>query len=506
MCASSVPKQERPTNKAADALRFGENPWILSRWIVAAYVSIGAAITLVLGIALWGVVHDLELVRTTLIQSETNRLRTHGLRTIAMIQDELVHAASPSDLAALRATKLVEKLREHWATAIFKDDSRDYTAIVDKLGVIAIHTHPQEEGKSLGSAWYDRKLEEFGDDIVETSNLALTANNHCIDVRLPIFFNGAEIGSYHTGLSQKWLGQLLTQKQQHTWRVWSAILTIIVLTEVLAAAAVFFISGRLTTLKEAVKLSRARRFAELGQLMAGIAHEIRNPLNAIRLNLHVLSRQPWESARELPCEPDPFPTDPNFIIHETTHEIERIEGLLRILLGYARPDQPHEEVLDASREIQATIGFLKSTLERAEIAIHLHFPTEPAIVSIDRARLRQIVLNLINNAIEATGEGGTIHISVSADENIVEISVADDEPGVPPADRERIFEPFYSTKDLGTGLGLALVRRFVEEANGVIACERNEPAGACFKLRFAQRTGVAADSSVKSQVHPYSLG
>jgi signal transduction histidine kinase len=506
MPLSSLPDDKRPTKNTAPTLLPGDNPWALSRWIVAAYVSIGAAIVLVLGIAAWGVFHDLELVRTTLLQSETNRLRTHGLRTIALIQDELVHASAPSDLSALRGSKLIEKLRQHWATAIFKDDSRDYTAIVDKLGVIAIHTHPQEEGKSLGRAWYDRKLEDIGDGIVETSNAALTANNHCIDVRLPIFFNGEEIGSYHTGLSQKWLGQLLAQKQKNTWRLWSAILTSIVLTELLAGAALFYISGRMTMLKDAVKLSRARRFAELGQLMAGIAHEIRNPLNAMRLNLHVLSRQPWESACELPSESDPFPSDPGFIIHETTREIERIEGLLRILLGYARPDQPYEECLDARREIQVTVGFLKSTLERAEIAIHMHFPIEPAIVCIDRDRLRQIVLNLINNAVEATGDGGTIHVSVSVDEDIVEIAVADDGPGVPLAEREQIFEPFYSTKELGTGLGLALVRRFAEEAGGVITCERNEPAGACFKLRLAHRTGDPAVGVARDQSHPYLTG
>ncbi len=506
MCPSSLPDDKLPAKKTTPPVFPGEHPWALSRWVLGAYFSIGAAIVLVLGIAVWGVFHDLELVRTTLLQSETNRLRTHGLRTIAMIQDELVHASLPADLAVLRGSKLVENLRRHWATAIFQDDSRDYTAIVDNSGVIAIHSHPQQEGKSLGAAWYNHTLGEIGDDIVETSNAALTAGNRCIDVRLPIFFNNTEIGSYHTGLNQTWLAHLLEQKQKHTWRRWAAILTFIVLTELLAGTAVFYISRRLTMLKDAVKLSRARRFAELGQLMAGIAHEIRNPLNVMRLNLHVLSRQPWEPARELPNESDAFLSDPGFIIQETTHEIERIEGLLRILLGYARPDQPHEEFLDARREIQAIIGFLKSTLERAEIAIHMHFPAAPAIICIDRDRLRQIVLNLVNNAVEATGDGGAIHVSVSMDEDVVEITVADDGPGVPLSDRERIFEAFYSTKELGAGLGLALVRRFAEEAGGVITCERNEPGGACFKLRLAQRTEDSAVAAAKAQPSPYLLG
>jgi signal transduction histidine kinase len=229
-------------------------------------------------------------------------------------------------------------------------------------------------------------------------------------------------------------------------------------------------------LHESIKLTRARRFAELGQLMAGIVHEIRNPLNAMRLNLHVLSRR-----QEVET---PAPEEHGEIIRETNYEIERVEGLLRILLGYARPDNPRNEILDVRSEVQATLTFLRPLLERAEILVKATFPEQPALVVMDRDRFRQILLNLINNAREAMDVGGCIQIQVKSLGEKVEVVVADDGPGVPFSHRERIFEPFFSTKELGTGLGLAIVRRFVEEGGGSIVCEANPAQGALFRLKF----------------------
>jgi signal transduction histidine kinase len=315
-------------------------------------------------------------------------------------------------------------------------------------------------------------------------------------VRAPIYDDGVEVGTYHAGLNYNWLTRELRKKQIQTWERWSIILCLMVLMVSIAGAALFYISRRLTMFQETVKLSRVRRFAELGQLMAGIAHEIRNPLNAMRLNLHVLQRVEGhhQSGR---YDEDAAAIDCTEIIRETNHEIERVEELIGVLLGYARPDRSHEEDIDVAREIQSTLGLIKPALENAEVVVHLHFPQSPAIVRMDRDRFRQVVLNLIDNAKEASHSGGAIHITVAARMAIVEIVVADDGPGVPAANQERVFEPFFTTKELGTGLGLALVRRFVEEVGGDVSCQPNLPRGARFTIRLMQ-VNTTTDAPIAS--------
>jgi two-component system sensor histidine kinase HydH len=458
--------------------------------MVAAYLGVGATLVFVLGISIWGVYHDLNQVHTTFLVSEMNRLRTHATRTAGLIQDEL-HQQKKETLSDLSDDSF---LRRHWERSVVTDRSRIYAAIVDAQGKIVAHSNPSFEGGQLEPVWYDRIVHEAGDDVVETRSQALGGGVPGLDVSAPLFVNNKLIGAYHSALRQDWVDREVVQKQAATKRIWTYLLTLIGLVVAISGVSLFFISQRMVMLHESIKLTRARRFAELGQLMAGIVHEIRNPLNAMRLNLHVLSRG------NPPADDHPNSEQERAdVIRETNYEIERVEGLLRILLGYARPDNPRNENLDVRSEIQATLTFLRPLLERAEILVKATFPEQPAIVVMDRDRFRQILLNLINNAREAMDLGGCIQISVKHVGERVELVVADDGSGVPFSQRERIFEPFYSTKELGTGLGLAIVKRFVEEAGGAIGCEANLPRGALFRLSLvAYQSERAATSELNS--------
>ena len=477
-----------------------DSTWAMSRWTAAAYLCIGAALVMVLSMAIWGVIHDLELVRSTLLQSEMGRLRSHAARTVSIIQDQIKTSSTPTPLDSLDES---EFLRRHWTQNVLRDESRLYAAVLDNQGRIVMHSDITREGMNTGPAWYDAVLEEAGDEVVDTRNEALTGGKRAIDVRIPIFVAQQEVGSYHSALSYEWLQRMLDEKQSKTRQVWGLLLTLMCLIVVVAGASLFYITRRLTVFSEAVKLARVRRFAEIGQLMAGIVHEIRNPLNAMRLNLHVLTRQLqklYEQRREEGLEGGDEFGDPEEVIRETNREIERVEGLMRILLGYARPDQPQNEDLDVRQELRSILGFLKPSLERAEVVLRAELPETPVFLHMDRDRLRQVVLNLVNNAKDATGPGGHIEVRVIQQAGAVDIVVADDGPGVPSGERDRIFEAFYSTKEFGTGLGLALVKRFVEDVGGSVTCENRQPHGALFRLRFAEvnLTGNIPGSLVSS--------
>jgi signal transduction histidine kinase len=455
---------------------------LIARWNIAAYFCVSAALVLVLAITGWGAYIDFSEVRLTLLQGELNRVRSHAVRTVSRIQDRL----------GVPGTTLVSAigennwLREYWGTALPTDESRPYAAIVDRSGKILIHSTPALEGKQLGQSWYDRVVSEIDDgdpegvDIVETRTQGLTNGRRVFDVRVPILQHGEEVGDYHSALDYLWFQTQLAEKSAGTWTRWAAIFAGVLVIIAVTGVSLFNIVKRTMLLRETIEVSRVKQFAELGELAAGIAHEIRNPINAIRLNLHALQRLQQFA-------PGANGNESATVIAEANREIERVEGLMRIMLGYARPEKPVDEYIDIRSELEATLTFIRPVLERDGVCMEAQLFGTPAYVHLDRNRFRQIMLNLLTNAKEAVGSEGRIEVAlVRRAREQVEIVVSDNGPGVAPADRERIFDPFYSTKELGTGLGLALVKRFVDEAGGVVVCEPNGSSGARFRITFAE--------------------
>ncbi len=154
------------------------------------------------------------------------------------------------------------------------------------------------------------------------------------------------------------------------------------------------------------------------------------------------------------------------------------------LVSFASPETPSNDVIDLNSEVQSTLQFINQEMLRHDITVQSHFPPQSALVRIDPGRLRQLLLNLLQNAEQALNGPGEINVSISQTAERVSLAVADDGPGISDADRLRIFEPFFSTKKDGSGLGLALVSRFVSEADGTIKCDRNLPTGAVFKIEL----------------------
>jgi signal transduction histidine kinase len=250
---------------------------------------------------------------------------------------------------------------------------------------------------------------------------------------------------------------------------WAGVIGGITLVVLLSSLSLYWITRQTTKLEDALELAEARRVSEMSQLVIGLAHEIRNPLNAMRINLHTLERVHRGDASLAPAEV-------TAMLHESAREIERMEELMRNVLGYARTASTGAATVDLAEEVRAAVAFLKQKLERSEIRAAVSVPEASVPLHTDPARLRQILLNLVANACEALGPGGQITIGVQRLRDRLELTVADDGPGIAPQHRPRIFEPFFSTKPEGTGLGLALVRKFVEEAGGAVDYKPN-PAG-----------------------------
>jgi len=451
-------------------------------WLVGAYAAFGVQLVVVLGLAGWGAYIDFEERRISQLQSDVNKLRSHALRTVALIQDQI--SGKPGGLENLGD---VEWLREHWSRSVPNDPSRLYAAVVGAEGRIVIHFDRRLEGGRLPTGWYSHPVSAAGEDVVETASLELTDGQRALDISIPIVQGEREIGTYHSGFNLMWFESKLAERQTATRNRWIVVFALIAAVQIAGGVSLVRIARRLSSLQADVAMGHVRRLAELGQVSGGIAHEIRNPLNAVRLNLHVV-RKLWSNRTE-------NADHVNGIMDETVHEIERVDGLLRSLLEYARPEKAQSESVDLADELRSVVGLLQPLLDRDHIRLELDLPKERSDAHIDRGRFRQIVLNLLKNAMEAIETDGRINVQLRARDADVTLVVADEGPGIPPSRRDRIFDPFFTTKELGTGLGLTLVRRFVEEAGGGIRYTPGSPVGSVFTVTLPRHYDAKSDDA-----------
>jgi len=229
---------------------------------------------------------------------------------------------------------------------------------------------------------------------------------------------------------------------------------------------------RLAHLDEDVQ--RLDRLASLGGLLAEVAHEVRNPLVSVKTFLQLLPDR---------LEEPEFITEFHAVVAE---ELRRIERLLDVVLVHARPRSEEAEPRASAREIFDAVARLLThrALDAGE-RIEVDVPEEDVEVPLAADALRQVVLNLALNALDATPEGGAVHLRARAGPRGCELAVEDEGPGVPPAERERIFEPFHSGKPgRAGGLGLAISRRLVEQAGGRLEVGDGTGGGAVFAIRL----------------------
>ncbi len=219
------------------------------------------------------------------------------------------------------------------------------------------------------------------------------------------------------------------------------------------------------------RLAQSEKLAALGQLAAAIAHEVRNPLAVIRSAAQGLGETTTGGDTGRACA---------FI----TAEIDRLGAVINSLLAFARPPRIEPREVRIADLFDRALLLVRNELEAKQLHVDRREPAYLPALRADSDLLCQVLLDLLANAAEAVPPGGAVALEARATDDAIELSVADSGPGVPPELRERVFEPFFTTRTRGTGLGLAIARQIVEAHGGQIVAGSRPEGGACFTVRL----------------------
>jgi signal transduction histidine kinase len=232
--------------------------------------------------------------------------------------------------------------------------------------------------------------------------------------------------------------------------------------------------------------AEAERLAYVGTLAAGLAHEIRNPLNSLNLNMQMLEEDlPADRAGEAGRR----------ILAVTRAEIARLERLVSEFLAYARPRPLRLAEVAAIDLLLGAREVLAAQIAQHDAEVRIVDESEEALVRVDEEQIRQLLLNLLHNALgatEGTGRRADILLLARREQGRVELAVHDNGSGIPPAERPRIFDAFYSTRKAGTGLGLAIAARIARAHDGTLSCDSDYGYGSRFVLSLPLAAGDAA--------------
>lgn len=238
------------------------------------------------------------------------------------------------------------------------------------------------------------------------------------------------------------------------------------------------LTGTLNRLQAAQQeLLVAERMATVGRLSLKVAHEVRNPISAIELNAEILE-DIVRGAR------DPEMKEATALVASIRDQVNALDALTEEYLAFARFPRPHFEEESVNDLVQELADFIRPVAERQGLTVRVETDPAAPMMEIDRTLLRQAVLNLVKNGLEALSRGGELTIASRVNGDAVEIAVSDTGSGITEEVGRRLFEPFFTTKPQGTGLGLSIARQVTEDHGGELRWMNGPGKGATFIIRL----------------------
>lgn len=257
------------------------------------------------------------------------------------------------------------------------------------------------------------------------------------------------------------------------------------LTEYRGKKAILANTMDITRIKELEYLLRIQdKMSSLGRVAAGIAHEIRNPLSGINIYLNTLEKiyDKRDSSEKI-----------KGILEKIQSASIKIESVIRRVMDFSKPNEPKLVLTDINNPVREAINLSGVTLRKKGIEIEKSLANNMPLCQVDPAMIEEVILNLINNAADAMqdmSEGKKIEITSSIEKNRILVRVSDSGPGVPSAMKNQVFDPFYSTKSSGTGIGLSIAHRIITDHGASLNMSESRWGGAEFRIELPIKKGI----------------
>lgn len=364
---------------------------------------------------------------------------------------------------------LAERLAQGF---ISPNDRARIRAITDKYGFIYI-VAVDRDGGVVFSMGVPEALQLNKKTDIGISPLTLTGKERTLAV-YNISVNMPDRRILHAGIPQEGLTPELAQVTDAAGNLLRVLFAIALGLISVAITYVLVMIRRVRTLRG--EIERQRRLAYLGEIAGSLAHEIRNPLNTINMNIQLLDEQ-------FADQPENIKTK----LSRVRNEIGRLDGILTSFLRFARPPKLSIDRVDMNEFLTKLLEFFGPEVEKSGISLELEMEQPLPQIQGDPEQLRQLFLNLLLNARDSTPKGGHIKVSAWKTSRRVHVSVSDNGTGIPKNMLEKIFEPYVTTKENGTGVGLAIVRRIAMDHGGSVRVESEVGKGSTFTVSLLRR-------------------
>jgi signal transduction histidine kinase len=340
---------------------------------------------------------------------------------------------------------------------------------------VMAHSDPNRVGQREADAAMTGLLERGG----TLSRLTTPGGmGRVLEVTRPVALEGTRPGLVQVRLSTAPLEQVWRRDRLAAVAIGLAVLAL----GALGLAAVFYTQQRHLARVAALEteVARRQRLATLGNMAAGVSHEIRNPLNAISMGLQRLQAE---------FRPTAEPEEYDRVLALVGGEVHRLNAMVEEFLALARPPVLKPEPIRVADLLAETAALVEPEARRTGVRLERLVPDDLPPLTADRDRLTQVLLNLTRNALEAMPDGGRLRLEAAATPRAVTLAVTDSGPGIAPEARARLFEPYYTTKARGLGLGLAIARQIVEAHGGAIDVEPADGGGSRFRVTLPREPG-----------------
>ncbi|MDT8447458.1 MAG: ATP-binding protein [bacterium] len=363
----------------------------------------------------------------------------------------LMLALGPEKLEELQIQSSLQKL----ADSLREKKVADYVAFIGPNRRILAHTDPTQRGLIESNEGIEASLKDQTTYYYRKDDLYEAVH--------PFPLGNGQFGALLIGLDSKEFEQIYDDVFENTalFSAWVMLLAS------LAAALAWRLHWGYTQKIESMQaqVAESEKLVSLGNLAAGVAHEIRNPLNSISITLQRLQLEHMpEEGQVLDADAEEM----NFLTDLMQQEVKRINNIVTDFLGFSKPYDPKFQNHSAFETIQQCVVLFRQSAEEQGVQVLFEPPERDDQVSVDKEKLTQVLLNLLKNALDVSPEGGEIRVRSRFVGDQWRIEVIDQGPGIPKEKLKQIFDIYYTTKATGTGLGLFICRKIIQAHQGQI--------------------------------------